>query len=80
MDMEIIGVKKLHSQLKYISQAAKRGRSFLVMKHSDPLFKIEPIDAGQAKTYSLKDFTTLQFTTRDKDLSKHIDRVLYGKP
>ena len=79
MDLEIIGVKKLYKQLRHISQATKMGQSFLVVRHSQPLFRIEPIQSKSLKKYSLKDFIKLQFTTEDKDLSKHIDRVLYGK-
>ncbi|MBI3335789.1 MAG: hypothetical protein HY001_04825 [Candidatus Portnoybacteria bacterium] len=80
MKLQIIGVKQLHRQLKQISQAAVQGQSFLVVKNSKPVFRIEPVEYSAEKKYSLEDFKKLQFEMRykDKNLSKKVDAIVYG--
>lgn len=77
MEPTIIGVKELYRELPRISQAVKRGQSFLVFKHTKPVFRIEPVHTVSGKKYHLKDFEKIQFTDR-KDLSKQIDKIAYG--
>lgn len=78
MEPKIIGVKQLYRELPKIARAAKRGQSFLVVKHATPLFRIEPILPARPKKYTLKDFEKIQFRGGDPDLSKNIDKILYG--
>lgn len=80
MNLQIIGVKELYKQLKQVSQAALRGQSFLVVRNSKPVFRIEPIEPTAEKKYSLKDFKNIQFKMRykDRNLSKKIDEIVYG--
>lgn len=80
MKLQIIGVKQLYKQLKQISQSALAGQSFLVVKNSKPVFRIEPIEHEKVEKYSLDDFKKLQFTMKHKDkiLSKKIDTIVYG--
>lgn len=79
MKLQIIGVKELHKQLRQVSKAALQGQSFLVVRNSKPVFRIEPVEHIAERKYSLKDFEKLQFSMRDKDenLSKKIDEILY---
>ncbi len=79
----IIGVKQLREQLPKIAQAAKRGQSFLVMRHHETLFRIEP-PTPQRSSQSLntgerliKAFKHLKFSG-SKNLSKQIDHIVYG--
>lgn len=78
MRLQIIGIKQLHKELKRISQRARQGESFLVVKNSKAVFKIEPIEPISEKRYTLEDFKKLQFETADKKLSEHIDEIVYG--
>jgi len=73
----IIGIKKLHQQLPHIADAAVRGESFIVMRHAQPMFRIEPI-RDIARKFTLKDFQKIRFRSRDKNLSKKVDRIAYG--
>lgn len=80
MKLQIIGVKQLYKQLRQVSQATLRGQSFLVVRNSKPVFRIEPIEPMAEKKYSLKDFKKLQFRMPEKDrnLSRKIDKIIYG--
>lgn len=79
MPEQTIGVKELHANLPKIARQVQRGVSFVVLKHTTPLFRIEPIKKDTKKTYSLKDFEKLQFHSGEKNLSKKIDAIVYGK-
>ena len=76
MNQQIIGIKQLHQNLKKIAEAALAGQSFIVVKNSRPVFKIEPIQSV-SKKYTLADFRKLQFKIRDSNLSRKIDKILY---
>lgn len=80
MKLQIIGVKQLYKQLKQISEATLEGQSFLVVRRSKPVFKIEPIETRESKKYTLEDFKKIQFRMRHKEreLSKRIDKIVYG--
>lgn len=79
MNATIIGIKQLHKQLADITQAVKNGESFIVVKHSKPVFKITPLDTSPPpKKYTLKDFEKLQTKGGDPHASKHIDKIVYG--
>ncbi len=74
---EIIGVKQLYKNLKKISQKVAKGESFVVVKHSEPIFKVVPYHKEKAKRYTLKDLKQLQFKSKDKRLSEKIDKLVY---
>ena len=76
---KIIGIKQLHKDLKRISQQTLRGASFIVVKNSKPVFKIEPISDIKEKKYKLSDLRELQFRSSDKKLSKKIDKIMYAR-
>ncbi|HEC30570.1 MAG TPA: hypothetical protein ENI66_00970 [Candidatus Yonathbacteria bacterium] len=75
--MKIIGIKQLHKNLKQVSDATAVGQSFLVVKNSKPVFRINPIEEVEEKKYKLEDFKKLQFNS-DKNLSREVDKVVYG--
>lgn len=74
---QIIGIKQLHKDLKKISALVLEGQEFIVVKNSKPAFKIVPLESPKAK-FTLKDLSQLQFNTGNKNLSKEIDKILYG--
>jgi len=74
----IIGIKQLQTQLKKLTQQVQAGNSFIVVKNSKPVFRIEPIEGQRVKRYTLADLKKLQFRSGQKNLSKSIDSVIYG--
>ena len=79
MQAQIIGIKQLHKDLKNISMKVQQGQSYIVVKNSKPVFRIEPFESAEDKKYDLMDYKKFQFKTGDKNLSKEIDKILYGK-
>ena len=77
---EFIGVKQLYTDFQKISKRVQKGESFIVMKHSTPLFRLVPYQKvnQEKRPYTLKDLQKLQFRSGDKDLSKKVDRIVYG--
>lgn len=78
MDAQIIGIRELHQNLKRISNAAMRGKIFTVVRNSKPVFRIEPIVQSNRGKYTLADLAKIRFKG-DKNLSRNIDRILYGR-
>ena len=81
MESKIIGIKQLQTQLKNIADETLKGKSFTVVRNSQPVSKIEPIVQLQQKKYTLKDLINLQEEVGfkgGKNLSKEIDRIVYG--
>lgn len=80
MERQIIGIKQVYTGLKEITEQARRGRSFLVVKNSQPAFRIEPPDeqVSPRKKYTLKDFKRLEFSSGERNLSQRIDEIVYG--
>lgn len=80
METKIIGVKQLYKNLKTISEETLNGHSFIVVKNSKPVFKIEPInqDILKKKKYNMADFKKIQFKSKYKNLSKDIDKIVYN--
>ncbi len=73
--MNTIGVKQLHKELKNIAKETRRGQSFLVMNRTEPIFRIEPVASKPQK--GLEAFLNIHFKG-DKNLSRDIDKILYG--
>jgi antitoxin (DNA-binding transcriptional repressor) of toxin-antitoxin stability system len=77
METQIIGVKQLYKNLKRISEAAINGESFLVVRNSKPVFRIEPVKKIAKKKHTMEDLWKIRFKGKDRDLSKNIDKILY---
>ena len=78
MEPTIVGIKQLYRELPRITRAVSRGQSFMVMKHTTPIFKISPPETQSKKKYVLADLFALRFKGGDPDLSKKIDDIVYG--
>ena len=80
METKIIGVKQLYRDLKTISEETLNGHSFIVVKNSKPVFRIEPVNPNvlKKKKYNMDDLWKLRFKSKDKNLSKNIDKILYN--
>lgn len=77
---EIIGVKQLYKKLGTIANRTRKGESFVVMKHTTPLFRVVPYEEDTGRNpYTLEDLMQLQFRSGEKNLSKKIDKIVYGK-
>jgi len=78
MNHQIVGIRKLHKDLKTITEKVANGEEFLVVKNSKPAFKIVPIEGKKSGTvFSLKDFQDLQFSSKDKNLSEKINNIYF---
>ena len=56
---QIVGLKELREHMGRYAEAVKRGKSFLVIRKSKPLFKITPVeDDGQWE--AMADFTKIK--------------------
>lgn len=64
--------------MKQVAKAAGRGQVFTVVRHAKPVFRIEPFRQRPGKG-TLMDFTKIQFRTENPNLSKEIDKILYGQ-
>ncbi len=77
MNATIVPINQIYHDLKRITEKVLSGESFLVVKNSKPIFKITPYKRAKMKKYNLSDFKKIRFSG-DKNLSKNIDKVLYG--
>jgi len=75
---KIIGVRELVRSTKAVSRETRRGVSFIVMRNTKPLFRIEPIAKQRTGKYTLKDLLSIRFKSGEKDLSKRVDEIVYG--
>lgn len=77
-----VGVKQLHTDLNRIAKRVQRGEHVLVMKHAKPLFVLTPFEKHAKSTgrkkYHLNDLRKLQKMGGDKNISRDIDRIVYG--
>lgn len=75
----VIGVKQFHTDFTHIAELARRGKSFLVVRHRTPLFRVEPPleQKAKGKVHTLQDLANIRLKDKDPNLSKHIDRLLY---
>lgn len=78
METQIIGIKQLHKDLSKISKQANKGQSFIVVKNSKPMFRLEPLKSLCKPRYTFKDLEKIKFKSKDRNLSKNIDKILYG--
>ena len=77
---EIIGIKELHRNLKRVADAAQKGASYTVVRDSKPVFRIEPVGDGPRRGGSTmrEILKRLEFSDKDKNLSRNIDKIVYG--
>ena len=84
---KIIGVKELYKSINKIAEKTAKGESFVVVSRSKPIFDIHPHNQKKKWQFSntslWEDFKDLQFSSlkdgkQDKNLSKKIDKIVYG--
>ena len=57
---QVVGLKKLRENIAVYDERVKRGQSFVVMKKSDPLFRISPIEDNDNVWEELIDFSKIK--------------------
>ncbi|OGL66544.1 hypothetical protein A2856_02535 [Candidatus Uhrbacteria bacterium RIFCSPHIGHO2_01_FULL_63_20] len=73
-----INIRTFRETLPAVAEQIARGRSFLVMKHAKPLFRVEPVQRGEsATTYTLADLSAARFKG-GKRASRLVDKDAYG--
>jgi antitoxin (DNA-binding transcriptional repressor) of toxin-antitoxin stability system len=55
----IVGLKEFRQNIEFYAQGVKRGRNFIVVKRSRPLFKIAPLGAEE-NWEEIVDFTKIK--------------------
>lgn len=78
METTMIGVKEFRRRLSNIIRATGRGQRFTVVRYAQPVFTIEPIVQRRKRRYTIDDLLALRFRTKDKNLSKKVDEIVYG--
>ena len=81
MNTQTLNVRDLARNMRKVTSAVERGQSFTVLRNGKSVFRIEPVgedDASAQQPFlSLTDLEQAQFEG-PRDLSKHIDEVVYG--
>ena len=57
---KIIGLKQLRNNVASYAKEVQRGKSFIVVKQSKPLFKISPIADANEEWEEVIDFTKIK--------------------
>jgi len=78
METQIIGIKQLHKDLSRIAEKIRKGQSYIVVKNSKPVFRLEPMEEVFEPKYTFKDLEKIKFKSKDRNLSKKIDKIVYG--
>ncbi len=60
MENAIVGLKELRENMEKYASLIKKGKSFIVVKRSKPLFKISSIDEDDGLWETVVDFTRLK--------------------
>jgi len=60
MENIIVGLKELRENMEKYASLVKKGKSFIVVKRSKPLFKISSIDEDDGLWETVIDFTRLR--------------------
>lgn len=55
--MTIIGLKELRQNASEIADRAKAGEEFVVVRRSEPVFKIAPVETEPSTSQELRDWT-----------------------
>ncbi|MBI5412344.1 hypothetical protein HZA43_04205 [Candidatus Peregrinibacteria bacterium] len=55
----LISIKDLRTSLSSVADAVAQGESFLVMRHSRPAFKVEPLKEEEEETMDMYGWKTI---------------------
>ena len=56
---QIIGLKELREHINRYATAVQKGKSFVVVRKSKPLFKVAPVEEEAGQWETVVDFTTV---------------------
>ena len=82
-NFQFISTKSLYSKIKWVSDQVSEGKSFIVLKHSRPAYKISPLDENEkveTKKYSTNDLDQFIFSSENKEtnLAQNFKKHLYS--
>jgi antitoxin (DNA-binding transcriptional repressor) of toxin-antitoxin stability system len=60
MKTQILGLKELRENMQKYASLVKRGKSFVVIKKSKPLFRISSVDEDEELWETVVDFTKIK--------------------
>jgi len=69
-NQKIVGLKELRENTDFYIDAVKKGKSFVVVRKSKPVFRISPADEDEGLWETVIDFTKI------KKGGIHIDEIL----
>jgi antitoxin (DNA-binding transcriptional repressor) of toxin-antitoxin stability system len=77
---QYISQKELYGNLKKISDQVQLGTTFIVLKHSKPVYQITPLEEASPKKYQTKDLPEFIFTSNNNqqsNLAQNYKQYLY---
>jgi len=78
--LNIIGFKELRENAENYIRRVEKGESFTVMRRSQPIFRITPVDADESIWETIADFTEIDSRgIKAKDLISAINKKLHGQ-
>jgi hypothetical protein len=80
---KFVSTKQLYENWKQIGDEVQNGTTFIVLKYSQPVYKITPLDKDffKDKKYNLTDFSKFIFTSKNKkesNLDTNYKKYLYS--
>lgn len=60
MKIHILGLKELRENMQKYASLVERGKSFIIVKKSKPLFKISSLDEDEGLWETVIDFTKIK--------------------
>lgn len=60
MENTIVGLKELRENMEKYASLIKKGKSFIIVKRSKPLFKISSVDEDDGLWETVVDFTKIK--------------------
>ncbi len=79
---KFVSTKELYANFKKVSEEVQKGTTFIVLKYSQPAYKITPLEDGEkdeSKKYKLGDLSQFVFKSKnkEKDLATNFKNYIY---
>jgi len=74
----IITAREFTRSVSSFGKLAQNGQSFTVTKNGEEFFTVTPPKIKRKKKYNLDDLLKFTFSGGDPNMSKDIDKILYG--
>ncbi len=80
---KFVSTKELYTNFKKVSEEVQNGTTFIVLKYSQPAYKITPLEEeekGGSKKYRLEDLSQFVFKSKnkEKDLATSFKKYIYA--